>query len=219
MSIFPTLATQNNGQVPTQIKDTGFGYDDAEDGKNVNKKGGVTQSESRREDIVLPGERPTSAFSERMRAQAGLHSVRLAELNDNLACPRYLHDHLRAVWYSPALKRRMCYYCAETCTDNGLDLIGGLEEMDLVEEWMSVEAFDSKLRKLNTGHEMLLNLAMLRWLTCFTSTKVLALLVLKYLAMLRLYCCFTTALLHLYCHFTFTAALMVFTADLLMFYC
>jgi hypothetical protein len=202
---------QNHGQVPTQIKDTGFGYDDAEDGKNFNKKGGVTQSESRREDIVLPGERPNSAFSERMRAQAGLHSVRLAELNDNLACPRYLHDHLRAVWYSPALKRRMCYYCAETCTDNGLDLIGGLEEMDLVEEWMSVEAFDSKLRKLNTGHEMLLNLAMLRWLTCFTSTKVACFTrteVPRHAeAILLLYYCFTAALLLLYC--CFTAALLL----------
>jgi len=56
----------------------------------------------------------------------------------------------------------MCYYCAETCTDNGLDLIGGFDEMDEVEEWITGEPFDSKLRKLNTGQEILLDLAILR---------------------------------------------------------
>ena len=91
-----------------------------------------------------------------------MHGVRIAELQDNLACARYLHDHLRALWYAPALKRRMCYYCAETCTDNGLDLIGGFDEMDEVEEWITGEPFDSKLRKLNTGQEILLDLAILR---------------------------------------------------------
>ena len=30
--------------------------------------------------LLLPGERPESAFSERLRAQAGLHGVRVAEL-------------------------------------------------------------------------------------------------------------------------------------------
>eukprot|EP00961_Rhodomonas_salina_P191055 2578151-Rhodomonas_salina.1 len=61
----------------------------------------------------------------RLRAPADLEHVRIADLQDNLACPRYLHDHLRAIWYSSDLKRRMCYYCAESCTDNGYKLIGG----------------------------------------------------------------------------------------------
>ena len=112
--------------------------------------------------LLLVGERPESAFSERLRVQTDLQGVRVAELQDNMACPRYLHDHLRALWYAPALKRRMCYYCAETCTDNGHHLIGGLDEMDQVEEWITTEAFDSKLRRLNTGQEMMLNLATLR---------------------------------------------------------
>ena len=42
-----------------------------------------------------------------------------------------MHDHLQALWYSPDLQRRMCYYCAETCTDNGYDLVGGVRKQTL----------------------------------------------------------------------------------------
>jgi hypothetical protein len=38
----------------------------------------------------------------------------------------------------------MCYYCAETCTDNGQDLIGGFDQMDLVCKYVLGDKKDKK---------------------------------------------------------------------------
>jgi len=45
---------------------------------------------------------------------------------------------------------------------SGYRLIGGLPEMDAVEHWASAAAKTSKIYMLNTGHEMILDLALLR---------------------------------------------------------
>mmetsp|Transcript_24334 Transcript_24334/g.55906 ORF Transcript_24334/g.55906 Transcript_24334/m.55906 type:complete len:302 (-) Transcript_24334:61-966(-) len=47
-------------------------------------------------------------------------------------------------------------------TDSGHTLIGGLPEMDGVEHWASAATKTSKIYQLNTGNEMLLDMALLR---------------------------------------------------------
>mmetsp|Transcript_4271 Transcript_4271/g.10627 ORF Transcript_4271/g.10627 Transcript_4271/m.10627 type:complete len:436 (-) Transcript_4271:145-1452(-) len=106
--------------------------------------------------------RTSTPASQRLRTPNELDARQNFDLSEDLACLRYMHDHLRALWYSPTLQRRMCYYCAETCTDKGLTLVGGLREQAGVDAWHTREQKDSVLYRLNTGHEMLLDLAMLR---------------------------------------------------------
>jgi len=110
----------------------------------------------------MAGSRTVTPASQRLRTPSDLDPSQNVDLDEDLACVRYMHDHLRALWYSSQLQRRMCYYCAETCTDNGHTLFGGVKELDDVDSWMYTEDPESTIYKLNTGHEILLDLANLR---------------------------------------------------------
>ena len=95
----------------------------------------------------------------------GLRSLALisADEKDNIPCQRFLHDNLRAVWHCQELQRWVCYCCAEMLTDSGYALSGGLPELHIAESWIaSAQSETDLLFQLNSGQEMILNLAMLR---------------------------------------------------------
>jgi len=81
---------------------------------------------------------------------------------DNIACSHYLHEHLRAVWFAPDLKQRMCYYCAENATDRGQRLVGGLPQLKKSRGWIQLTSLEDVVYKLNVGEEMMVNLSKLK---------------------------------------------------------
>jgi len=89
-------------------------------------------------------------------------SLKSEYFEDNIACSHYLHEHLRAVWFSPDLKQRMCYYCAESATDRGHRLVGGLPQFQKSREWSTLTSSDDVVYKLNAGEEMIVSLSKLK---------------------------------------------------------
>jgi hypothetical protein len=85
-----------------------------------------------------------------------------AEEEDNIPCQRFLHDNLRSLWYCQEFQRKVCYCCSEMLTDSGYVLTGGLPELYSAEDWIGMQSESDLLYQLNSGQEMILNLALLR---------------------------------------------------------